>query len=962
MTRTCDCQIAILVLLVLLPVTGSPAFELIGKPPYSSITPTIEVYPQNFTVLQAPDGMVYVGNYEGVLVFDGVRWSLHRLPNNLPARSLSLDQDNRLYVGGDRTIGYFARDDTGTLKFQDLTTRFQDQLSDIVFRDIWDITIFDQQVVFMASEYLLIYRPEQQELEIHHHDGRFGTRFQDQDQLIIQFRGIGLKRYERDGFTKLPGSDGMSELAYGLLPLPDRALLAISTTGEWLVYQGGQVTSTVLPVGFPPPDTLTSGLPLPDDTLAFAGIGGDLVLYDPRHNSHRQFNLSSARINQLAHAAQGGILALTDSQLFYLHWPANWSQIGPESGLVGHVLAIDQWQGRWLALTDSGVFQSLPGQPGYPKRFERADWTTFEAWDWLTLNDQQGLLADTFSIKLIEADQVTDLSDDRLYPSVLEPSQYHPDTVYIGTFDGLARLRRSGSQWHLEAPDLMPGLRINRIVEEGPDRLWVSSAAHGLWQVHLNADADINELFEWRQIDKNHGIAYGRPAMADINRLHDDSLVASTAAGFFRWNGNRFQSTSLHGLEELHDGNHPLSIEASPDGSLWAWSWNRIFRHDGQGWVRMDIAALQRGGLASVFFDTDGRAVFGASDSLLHFDPDTAVVTDDIAFADIGLREVAMRMADGSIKPLSLARSAEHRLERGDFGVRFLYSLPDLAGQDDVRYQSRLLGYETNWGDWRTSTSVTYTRLRPGRYRFEARARDSRGQISEIMPYEFVILPYWFQTTWMVVVWMALSLVALIAAAQGLLRWRVQRLAADHRHLQDQVTLKTRELARANRRLKRMANVDALTGLANRRRLDAHLELAGEVCNRAGQPLSIILVDVDDFKHFNDELGHQAGDDYLRDLAGHLRDTVKRKGDLVGRYGGEEFLIVLPGTDLDGATRVADSLRRAVAESALGTTISAGIACAIPDGDRTPLKLIGEADQALYQAKHDGKNRVRCFQ
>ena len=961
MKGTCHCQIAILVLLVLIPATGSPAPDLIGKPPYSSITPTIEVYPQNFTVLQAPDGVVYIGNYEGLLVFDGVRWSLHRLPNNLPARSLYLGQDKRVYVGGDNIIGFFARDDTGTLHFQDLTARFQDQLGEIAFRDIWNITIFDQRVFFMASEYLLIYQPELQELTIHHHDGRFGALHQDQNQLILQFRGIGLKRYERAGFVKLPGSNGLSTLAYGLLPLHDQSLLAISTTGEWLVYHDGQVSSILLPAGFPPPDNLTSGLLLPDGTLAFAGIGGDLVLYDLEQDTHHQFNLSSARINQLAPAAQGGILALTDSELFYLQWPARWSQIGPESGLVGHVLAIDQWQGRWLALTDSGAFQSLPRKPGYLKRFERTDWTTFEAWDWLTLNDQQALLADTFSIKLIETGQVTDLSDDRLYPSVLELSQYHPNTVYVGTFDGLARLTRADSRWQLDIPDSMPGLRINRIVEDGPDRLWVGSAAHGLWQVYLNAKATADELFEWRRIDEGYGIVYGQPAMADINRLHDDSLVASTAAGFFRWNGEGFESTALDGLDQLHDHDHPLSIEIAPDGGLWAWSWNRIFRHDGQGWVRMDIAALQRGGLASVYFDTDGRAVFGASDSLLHFDPDTAVVTDDIAFADIGLREVAMRMADGSIKPLSLARTTEHRLERGDFGVRFLYSLPDLAGQDDVRYQSRLLGYETDWGDWRTSTSVTYTRLRPGRYRFEARARDSRGQISEIMPYELVIMPHWYQTTWMMAIWIALILVALVTAALGLLRWRVQRLAADHRHLQDQVRLKTRELARANRRLKRMANVDALTGLANRRRLDAHLELAGEVCNRAGQPLSIILVDVDDFKRFNDKLGHQAGDDYLRTLAGHLSETVKRKGDLAGRYGGEEFLIVLPGTDLDGATRVAEALRREVADNDLGTTISAGVASAVPNSDATPHKLIGQADQALYQAKHDGKNRVRHF-
>lgn len=162
-----------------------------------------------------------------------------------------------------------------------------------------------------------------------------------------------------------------------------------------------------------------------------------------------------------------------------------------------------------------------------------------------------------------------------------------------------------------------------------------------------------------------------------------------------------------------------------------------------------------------------------------------------------------------------------------------------------------------------------------------------------------------------------------------------------------------------NQRLEALAITDGLTGLNNHRKFQEYLEREFAVAQRTGVPLSLVLLDVDRFKQFNDEYGHQAGDEVLRRVAGVLLQ-VARESDFVARYGGEEFVIVMPGTDNDGALKGAERLRLAIAQGDWPyqpVTASLGVATvdeSVPDRET----LISLADQALYTAKRSGRNRV----
>ena len=173
------------------------------------------------------------------------------------------------------------------------------------------------------------------------------------------------------------------------------------------------------------------------------------------------------------------------------------------------------------------------------------------------------------------------------------------------------------------------------------------------------------------------------------------------------------------------------------------------------------------------------------------------------------------------------------------------------------------------------------------------------------------------------------------------------------------------ELEEKNRELERLSISDGLTGLFNHRHIHQELSEEFERVKRTGEPLAVAMMDLDHFKQVNDTYGHQAGDAVLQELADILRETA-REIDKLGRYGGEEFLAVLPDSDIDAATVFAERVREAVQEYAFDVglpepvrlTMSAGVATFLDHDVENPDQLVDWADRALYAAKKGGRNRV----
>jgi diguanylate cyclase (GGDEF)-like protein len=176
------------------------------------------------------------------------------------------------------------------------------------------------------------------------------------------------------------------------------------------------------------------------------------------------------------------------------------------------------------------------------------------------------------------------------------------------------------------------------------------------------------------------------------------------------------------------------------------------------------------------------------------------------------------------------------------------------------------------------------------------------------------------------------------------------------------------ELKRSRDALERMARLDGLTGLANRRTFDDMLDREWRRLARVAQPLSVIMMDVDHFKQFNDTYGHADGDVCLQQVAKAAAGALQRPADMVARYGGEEFVALLPDTTLAGGIAVAEAIRVAIADlriphagskAAPHVTLSLGVASTVPQPEGSPKPLLETADERLYAAKAAGRNRVK---
>ncbi len=210
--------------------------------------------------------------------------------------------------------------------------------------------------------------------------------------------------------------------------------------------------------------------------------------------------------------------------------------------------------------------------------------------------------------------------------------------------------------------------------------------------------------------------------------------------------------------------------------------------------------------------------------------------------------------------------------------------------------------------------------------------------------------------------------VELLARVHSVLKLKFEK---DRRKAREKELLEvTGQLEAANQMLLRLSFNDALTDVANRRSFNKMYDKEWGRVQRHSRPISLIMLDIDFFKIYNDSLGHQQGDECLKQVAKALKDTLKRPGDFVARYGGEEFVIVLSDTEIEGAIQIAECIKASIAELKIEfkasevseyVTVSMGVASIVPGQDSSSDALINAADNALYQAKREGRNRIESI-
>lgn len=521
--------------------------------------------------------------------------------------------------------------------------------------------------------------------------------------------------------------------------------------------------------------------------------------------------------------------------------------------------------------------------------------------------------------------------------------------IWVGGWEGLMLWREEG----LEVPPALQGLGpVIHLREDEEGGTWIGTE---------------ERLFRW---DGENLQAFGPPEGLPEAPVRDtvslpqpegpqSMLVATYGAGLYRFDGERFEPFSQGlGLQDLF-----LSRIVLDEGGAWLTGNSGVYRLplDPAGQV-LEAGVPPSGPIALGLADglpatecNGGNTSAGFLDGRGHL-----VVPTLQGVALVETRAVGW-------EPREAPRVRVESVSVGGAVVEPPIQLPPSQREVEVRYTAfhdpapELLRfrYRLDQGTWWEAGArrvAVFSGLGPGPHHVEVQARVADGPWSDPARVDFQATPAWHER------WIArLGLVPvcfLLAAVVWLVMRRRQQ--SIRRLVED----RTRELAEANEKLEALAHVDSLTGVATRRCFEDRLAMYWSGAFRSNEPLSLLMIDMDHFKSLNDQHGHPMGDRCLVELAACMGAIFQRDLDLVARFGGDEFVVLLPDTGPQGALSLAHRLHADVGAirlpqvPTLRLTLSVGVATAWPRHGGSPPDLLSAADRALYEAKARGRDRV----
>jgi diguanylate cyclase (GGDEF)-like protein len=920
-------------------------------------------------VAQTADGFLWLGTQEGLVRFDGVKFMVFNKKNtpefrHSDIRALRTGRDGRLWIGTAN----------GLLSYKDgaFATHFlgRNPVGDFIS------DLFEDET---------------------------GT-------LWIGTSGGGLNRLQDGAFTTFTTRDGLAVDVVTSVWRSSDGVLWVGTANGLCRMKDGRITVFTGKDGLP--SDFVTALRETSDRSLWVGTRRGLARY--KSGRFRIFTtndgLSSDSVSCIFEDRKGGIWIGTENKGVDYFDAGRFSAYTTSEGLSDNfILSIFQdrediiWVGTYSGGLNSlwqGKFTNLTVRDGLPSKDAR---TVLESRDGsLWVGTRDGGLA-----RLHDGTTQIFTAKDGLPDNTVRALFEDEDgTLWIGTNNGLSRFKE-GRFTNFSRKDGLDHDYVRCIVRDSAGRLWVGTSGGG---VHLFQGG---RLVNYR--DK--GIPENVVRCFEVGR--DGSLWIGSNTGLTRWQEGRVTNFSDKdglpkdpiyailedddqvlwlgsyggGLCRLKDGHFAqftvkeglfddvvYRILDDGVGNLWMSSNLGIFRVEKNSLnglaagTRTRIACVSYGvadGMLSSECNGNAQpAGWKTSDGRLWFPTNEGVVVVSPKNIPKNTLPPLVNVERVFVNRRAYPPGLKAAIPPGPGTLEFHFAGLSFIAPEKMRFRYKLEGYDPAWVEAGERREAYYTNMSPGTYRFMVIACNNDGLWNDAgATFDFTLKPHFYERT----LFFGLVGVAVLLAGFGLMRWRIHRFQARERELTILIEARTKDLADVNRRLEdvngrleHLATHDGLTGIANYRHFLNTFDIEWRRSERQSLPLSLIMIDVDKFKAFNDRYGHQAGDQCLKTLATLFSETVTRAGDTVARYGGEEFVILLPETNAEGALSVAERVRKKVEAAAIKheaspvcdhVTLSLGTATIVPTRDLAPEELIKASDRALYRAKRDGRNR-----
>jgi diguanylate cyclase (GGDEF)-like protein len=939
-------------LLCALPLSAI-ADTLRGTPLLRRYTPEdYNASPSMLALTTDATGRLYVGNGEGILRYDGERWDLITLPGKAIARDVATGADGHIYVGSYDSFGWLRTTSAGEVAYQELLTASGLEGADRNVGIIWEVIPTAKGVYFRAEHHLLFLSYDRKQAKRWPLSETTRSFYAVGDELYARVAGVGFCRFVDGELIPEPGAEAFADQALpGVIP-KDGWLLLVGDHGLFRADADG-----IRPLAVDAGRELRESdayevLPLSDGSFVVGTLRGELLRYGPDYRLRERVSLGSYGIVALAHDREGGLWAATEGDLVRMTLPSPWSFIGAAQGLPGNALDFEWYQDALWVATSRGFVRMQAGDTGRITTEEK-DWIDFEAY--ALVGTQSGLLlGHRNGLKVLDpgADSPRDLfkaEQEGVYELVASP--FDPDRVYGLSEHHLFVIKRVQGKWQLGTRIPLEGASAGGLIELVRDELWFGDSRGGPQRWRL--DRDGTRRLSREVFGVGEGLAIDEHSGTFIYQL-DGAIHAVTGERGYRYDGKRFQPDNGPPFT-LFDRPNELVVEETPLGA-YAFSTRQMwFRAPRQKeWQPLHLGSQLAAGYGSLRYNADGVVRVSTWSGLLQYN--AGEPSTEPAPLELGFERVAVTTPDG--REIALPVESQSRPVEVQSGSRLHFRYGLVSMDSGLQFRYRLHGSAAEeWSEW-TDRDLFVRAVTPGEYVLEVEARTRSGRRSAPASYRYHVLPQWYERWWV----RMLGLLALAAlagvAVQEFIRRRTERYREANRKLETRIAERTHELEEVNRKLAELATEDALTGVANRRALEQGLQREWLRCLDQRRPLSVLMIDVDHFKRYNDAHGHLQGDVLLHTIAQRMQTGHDPRRELLARYGGEEFALLLPGVHLEEASRRGESIRQAMAGAGDSVTVSIGAAGFVPSVQGEPNSLLRRADAALYRAKRAGRNRV----
>ncbi len=727
---------------------------------------------QNWDIKQDGNGIIYLANNEGLLTFNGRKWKIHPLPNKTIVRSLAIGKDNRIYVGGQDELGYFAAADNGILTYFSLTNKLS--AGDKSFGDVWDIVTVNTDIFFRSTHKIFKFS-NQGAVAVYKASSEWSYISQVNGQLYAHDYKTGLLKFENSVWNPLSTNNilPLNEPVTSILSIRnDSALVTTLKNGMYLISKSGVSKLPFNNESLFKNERVYAATKVNNNWFAFATNNNGIYITDIAGNIIQHFSrtegLQNNNVLSIYYDNQGNLWLGLDNGIDFIAYNSSIKQIKPllQEGSGYTSLIKDN---RLYLGTSNGLF-SVPIQNERDLSFNLGNFTEVnntkgQTWSLTNINNQL-LLGHHEGAFTIQGNTAIPISEKRGVWNFKPISNTFPTAQMIaGDYNGLAVFDYANGQFNFshQIPDFVESSRYTAI--DADKNIWVSHPYHGVFKITVNGAGGYSSSL--------YAEPKGLPAILN-NHIFTikNELVAGTEKGIYVYNKKKdlFELSPFY-LKVL--GNQSIRyLKEDTDGNIWFIHEKTLgvidFSNKEPELIYMpELNNKMLSGFEFIYAVNKNNIFLGGEKGFIHINYEKYKQTK----INLGV-QIRSLVIIGQIDSVlfggyyQTGKQEQHAKKIPVISyqwktLRFEYSSTLFGGQSNLEFSYRLKGYDDKWSEWTNRTEKEYTNIPPGKFSFEVKVRNNLGNESAASVYTFKILPPWYKSNWAKVLYLILFLFSL---------------------------------------------------------------------------------------------------------------------------------------------------------------------------------------------------------